>query len=99
MSDDNPIVAVADLIGFIGAILLAIPFLFGQRPRDTVLLALARPATGGGFDEIIQKRVAHIANYWTIEMNCARLGVIFIGLAFLIRSFVALNSLHKSGYF
>jgi len=99
MSNENPVIAIADLIGFVGAILLAIPFFIGQRPRDTVLLALARPSPTGGFTPIIQRRVSHIANFWTIEMNCARAGVLLIGFAFLIRLLVAVKALHDSDYF
>jgi hypothetical protein len=63
MIDDNPVVALADLLGFIGAILLAIPFFRGQRSRDTVLIAMARPSREKAFDRTIQGKVADIANY------------------------------------
>jgi hypothetical protein len=35
---------VADLSGFLGALLLTVPFFTGQAPRDLVLLALADPS-------------------------------------------------------
>jgi hypothetical protein len=99
MIGESPVVAFADLIGLIGATLLAIPFFMGQRPRDTVLLALARGVRVGAFDTTIQRRVAHIAAYWNIEMNCARVGVSLIAVAFLMRVLVAIADLHRAGYF
>jgi hypothetical protein len=99
MIEENPVVAFDDLIGLIGAVLLAIPFFMGQRPRDTVLLALARGLREGAFDKTIQRRVAHVAKYWNIEMNCARVGVSLIAVAFLMRLLVAISDLHKAGYF
>jgi hypothetical protein len=35
---------VADLVGFVGALLLAVPFFVGQGPRDSLLMAVARRA-------------------------------------------------------
>jgi hypothetical protein len=99
MSDGSLAVALADLLGLIGAILLAIPFFIGQRPRDTVLLALARRQNEPAFDATIQRRVAHIANNWHREMNFARGGTSLIAIAFLIRLIVALVVLHRTGYF
>ena len=85
-------VAVADLMGFIGAILLAIPFFSGQRARDMVLIALARPSDPI-FDQETQGYVSHIGKHWHKEWASAWGGATLIGLAFLIRLVVTLTQL------
>jgi hypothetical protein len=81
--------AVADLAGFIGAFLLAIPFFVGQAPRDTVLIALARP----GEIPLSPRHIQHIARYWYLELWCARVGIVLIGLAFATKLGVSIYEL------
>lgn len=85
----------ADLSGFVGALLLAVPFFLGQEPRDSVLLALARHSPDAAtFDQTVQRHVQHIATHWHWEAFAARLGTCLIAFAFLVRLVSA-----TAGYF
>jgi hypothetical protein len=76
----------ADLLGFVGALLLAIPFFVGQEPRDAVLLALARHSPDAAvFDRTTQRHVQHIASHWHWEIRAAKVGTGLIALAFMIK--------------
>jgi hypothetical protein len=91
---------VGDFLGFVGALLLAIPFFLGQEPRDSVLLALARRSPDAAvFDSTLQRHVNHIANYWHWEIRAATVGAALIALAFMTRLAVAFIRLFCPGYF
>jgi hypothetical protein len=92
--DAGEIAAIAaDLLGFVGALLLAVPFFVGQEPRDSVLLALARRSPDATvFDHITQRHVQHIASHWHWEIRAAKVGTALIALAFMIKLTVALVS-------
>jgi hypothetical protein len=86
MGGDEILAIVADLLGFVGALLLAVPFFVGQVPRDTVLLALARRSPDEvAFGPAVQRYVRHIASNWHWEVWAARLGTALIAFAFMIK--------------
>src|ERR1700730_18275120 len=82
---------VADLLGFVGALLLAVPFFIGQEPRDAVLIALARRSPDAAvFDHTTQRHVQHIASHWHWEILAAKVGTVLIAIAFMIKLTVPL---------
>jgi hypothetical protein len=98
MNKPELVTAIADLVGFIGALFLAVPFFIGQEPRDTVLLALARPSSEQtAIDRTTQRHVQHIARYWHWEARSARLGISLIALAFVARLGASIYQLCGAG--
>lgn len=82
---------IADLAGFVGALLLAAPFFVGQTARDTVLLSLARRSPDQpALDRTTQRHVQHIARHWHWESGAAQAGTCLIALAFMIKLTAAL---------
>jgi hypothetical protein len=79
----------ADLIGFIGALLLGYPFLFGQASRDTLML-LSNMTVGDIKDQTVvnaarRDLLAEISRKSRIELRFAWIGAGFIGLAFILK--------------